>query len=230
MMTLNQIIDAVFFDLDGTLLDTAPDLAAACNKVLREYQRPEIPFAQFREWVHGGANMMVCQSFGINTTHPDYTDIKTAFLNHYRQQIAMHTQLFAGMNEVLNYLDQEKIPWGVVTNKPQWLTQPLMAHFGLDARSRCIISGDTLSTAKPHPAPLLHACELTQAQPARSVYVGDTLCDIQAAQAAGMRSIGVCYGYNPPHCNVNEWAADILASTPQHLLTILSDPDMWRKL
>jgi N-acetyl-D-muramate 6-phosphate phosphatase len=224
-----KFIEAVFFDLDGTVLDTAPDLAAACNEVLREYQRPAIPLAEFREWVHGGAVMMICESFRINTAHPDFAAIKTAFLNHYQQQLTRQTRLFAGIDDVLRYLEQEKIPWGIVTNKPQWLTQPLMEHFGLSSRSCCTISGDTLATAKPHPAPLLHACELVHAAPSRSVYVGDTLGDIQAAHAAGMISIAVKYGYNPAHCDINAWPADNFAATPEHLLSIFSDPAIWRR-
>ena len=222
-MKLNHSIEAVFFDLDGTVLDTAPDLAAACNEILCEYQRPTIPLAEFREWVHGGAVMMVCGSFRINTAHPDFAAIKKAFLNRYEQQLTRQTQLFDGIDNVLRYLEQEKIPWGIVTNKPEFLTRPLMKHFGLSSRSCCSISGDTLATPKPHPAPLLHACQLIHVTPSHCVYVGDTMDDIQAARAAGMLSIAAKYGYNPSHCDINAWPADYFAATPGHLLSILSN-------
>lgn len=228
-MTLNRVIDAVFFDLDGTLMDTAPDLATACNRLLGEYQLPEVPLEKFREWVHGGAAMMICESFQMSIDHPDFLTIKSAFLNYYQQQIVCQTQLFDGIDELLRLLDHKKIPWGVVTNKPQKLTQPLMAHFGLTLRSCATVCGDTLSVAKPHPAPLLYACELTGVSPLNSVYVGDTAGDIQAAQAAGMISIAVDYGYKPSGVSIEKWMANHEAMTTQHLLSFFSSfPPRWR--
>lgn len=220
-MPLNYPLKAVFFDLDGTLLDTAADLAGACNLVLQQYQRPPIPFATFREWVHGGASMMVCNSFQIASTHPDFSAIKSAFLANYRECLTQKTCLFTGIDSTLAYLDQHHILWGIVTNKPQQLTQPLADYFQFTARCCCIISGDTLQNTKPHPEPLLHACALAHISPQHSVYVGDTLSDIQAAQAAGMQSIAVGYGYRPKQSNIEDWPADALASTPQDLLQLL---------
>lgn len=211
----------VFFDLDGTLLDTAPDLADACNRLLLERQRSPIDLKQFREWVHGGTAMMICESFGIETSHPDFSKLKTAFLDNYQQRLTQKTRLFPGIDKVLSFLEQQQIPWGVVTNKQAILTQPLLAHFGLAQRCCCIVSGDTLTTTKPHPAPLLHACKLAQAEIADCIYVGDTLGDIQAARAAGMRSIAVDYGYRPSHSLIETWQADALASTPSELLNLL---------
>jgi N-acetyl-D-muramate 6-phosphate phosphatase len=216
-------MQAVFFDLDGTLLDTAPDLADACNYVLNQYQRPPIPLSQFREWVHGGAMLMLCESFGITSEHADYQAIRGAFLQNYQQRLANKTQLFPGINQVLLYLESSQIPWGIITNKHAWLVQPLLDYFQLTARCCCVISGDTLPTAKPHPAPLLHACALVPAQPQQCIYVGDTLGDIQAAQAAGMPSIAVSYGYNPKHCDISTWRADAIAANAEELLAILRD-------
>lgn len=219
-MTYNRPIKAVFFDLDGTLLDTAPDLADACNALLAEYQRPPIPLTEFREWIHGGAMRMVCESFQIRTEHPDYPTIKAALLQNYQKRLTQKTRLFPGIKQVLRYLETAQIPWGIVTNKHAYLTQPLLNHFELTERCCCIISGDTLPTAKPHPAPLLHACELMHILPQDSVYVGDTLGDIQAAQAAHMRSIAVSYGYRPTGSKIEEWGADAYVASPDALLSV----------
>jgi N-acetyl-D-muramate 6-phosphate phosphatase len=214
-------IKGVFFDLDGTLLDTAPDLALACNDVLAQHNRPPVALAQFRNWVHGGALMMISQSFGINADHPDYSAIKSAFLASYQQRLTHSTQIFSGVPELLDYLDREAIPWGVITNKYACLAEPLLAHFGLVQRCCCLVSGDTLAVAKPNPAPLLHACQLTGINPSHSIYIGDTLGDIQAARAAGMHSIAVSYGYLPADSNPVEWRADALAATSYDILCIL---------
>jgi len=219
-------LEAVFFDLDGTILDTAHDLADACNQLLQEHNRPAAPFDEFRQWIHGGAAMMISQSFQIDHNHPDFSALKSAFLQNYQQRLTDKTQLFPGIDTVLHHLEQQHIPWGVVTNKYAQFTQPLMTHFGLTHRCCCIISGDSLPTTKPHPAPLLRACELADAKPARCIYVGDTLSDVQAAKAAGMQSIAVRYGYHPKNSKIEEWQADAVASTPDDLLLLFQE---WEK-
>jgi len=214
--------DAVFFDLDGTLLDTAPDLADACNFVLKKYQKKAVDFSKFRNWVHGGAKLMICQSFQIQPDNSDYETIKLEFLTCYQQILTQKTQLFPGINKVLDYLEANKIPWGVVTNKHQRLTLPLLDHFLLSSRCCCIVSGDTLPQTKPDPAPLLHACQLISVRPDYSLYIGDTLSDIQAAKSAGMRSIAVSYGYHPHLSSIETWPADAWAATTQDLLDLLA--------
>ncbi len=215
-------IEAVFFDLDGTLLDTAPDLTAACNQILLQYQREPISPAEFRHWIHGGALMMICNSFQIKATHPEYPAIKSAFLSKYQEQLTQSTCLFSGIEKVLNYLERTQLPWGIVTNKHTHLSHPLINYFGWASRCCCIISGDTLSTVKPHPEPLLHACQLAKANPQHCVYIGDTPGDIEAARAAGMQSIAVSYGYLPKDSNPVEWGANAVALSPEDIILILN--------
>lgn len=227
-MKSQPTLQAVFFDLDGTLLDTAPDLADACNQVLGEFHRPPVPLTEFRHWVHGGAKLMICASFKMDDQHPDFATIKSAFIRNYQQNLTRKTQLFTGIEQVLTYLEHSQIPWGVVTNKLAALAEPLLAHFGLAQRCCCLISGDTVANTKPHPAQLLHACQVVHTQPEHCLYVGDTLGDIQAAQAAGMHSIAVGYGYRPKNSKMDEWQADAIAATPEELLATLQT-QTWRK-
>ncbi|MBS0350375.1 MAG: HAD-IA family hydrolase [Proteobacteria bacterium] len=188
-------IEAVFFDLDGTLLDTAPDLHAACNEILRRYHKPLVPFKDFRQWVHGGSLMMIGNSFRIDQNHALFSEIKEQFLTQYQKNINHQTQLFTGIEQVLTYLESKKIPWGIITNKLTYLTEPLLDFFNLKSRCCCLVCGDTLPKIKPDPAPLLHACQLTQVKPELCVYVGDSSSDIQAANSANMLSIAAHYGY-----------------------------------
>jgi 2-phosphoglycolate phosphatase len=219
MNTLKNI-QAVFFDLDGTLLDTAPDLVAACNQVLQEYQKPPISLNEFKYYIHGGAMMMICESFGVSPHHPDYPKIKSQFLKHYQSQIIQNTCLYPGIENTLQLLEKQRIPWGVITNKLEYLTKPIMDHFGFSQRCCCIICGDTLPTPKPHPAPLLHACQLIKVQPQNSVFVGDSLIDMQAATAAGMTSVAAAYGYLPKDSQLSSWPCDVSVHTPYDLVCL----------
>jgi N-acetyl-D-muramate 6-phosphate phosphatase len=214
-------IEAVFFDLDGTLLDTAPDLFTACNEILRRYGRPLVSFDDFRQWVHGGSLMMIGNSFQIKEDHPDIADIKQQFFDQYQKNITQQTQLFKGIEKVLSYLESDGIPWGIVTNKLTYLTEPLLDYFNLKSRCRCLVCGDTLTKVKPDPAPLLHACQLAHAQPEFSVYIGDSYSDIQAANRANMLSIAAHYGYLPKQCNPVEWQAHADAKKPEEIISIL---------
>ncbi len=204
------MIQTVFFDLDGTLLDTAPDLATAINKTLKAHGKEALEFSRFRYSIYGGSKTMLCQGFGFDDQHPDYASINEEFLQNYHSNIAAETRLFPGMEEVLAYLERKSIAWGVITNKPTWLTEPLMAALKLTDRAICVISGDTLEKRKPHPMQLHHACKITRANPSHTVYIGDTEVDIQAARAAGMYSIAVRYGYAPFGSTPEKWRADQL--------------------
>ncbi len=221
-MMKKQPIKAVFFDLDGTLLDTANDLAEACSFVLRQYHRPPVDSQEFRNWIHGGAAMMICKSFQISVDNPDFPVIKSLFLQKYQEQLTKQTTLYAGIEQVLTFLEQQGISWGIVTNKNTQLTEPLMMHFGLNSRCCCIICGDTLPKAKPEPDPLLHACNLTRVDPKEAVYIGDTLGDIEAAKAAGLRSIAVSYGYTPQESNPSHWQANALVHDPCDIISTLA--------
>ncbi len=191
----NHRVRALFFDLDGTLLDTAPDLTTALNDVLTHHQRQPVALELVRPRVaHGSRGILHC-GFTIDDHHPDFETLRTEFLHAYQAHLTDETQLFDGISNVLDFLDEEKIPWGIITNKPGWLAEPLLTHFNLDHRYRCLISGDSLPKRKPDPLPLLHACQLVTVDPKQSAYVGDAHEDIQAAKAAGMLAVVAQYGY-----------------------------------
>jgi 2-phosphoglycolate phosphatase len=220
-MKMPPDIHAVFFDLDGTLLDTAPDLIVACNQVLQEYQKPPVDLPEFQYYIHGGALMMICESFGIRPDDPLYPEIKSKFLERYQQQLTLHSRLYPGIEQTLQYLELRKIPWGVVTNKLEYLTKPIMQYFGMSQRCCCMICGDTLPTPKPHPAPLLYACQLARVKSKHCLFIGDSLSDMQAAQAAGMFAIAAAYGYLPKNHEWTSWPSDAIVQTPHELTELL---------
>lgn len=220
-MINKSTIQAVFFDLDGTLLDTAPDLAYALNQVLKKRGLNPVPLSKFRFHIYGGGPTMIQFGFGIDSSHEKYESIHNEFLEIYMRTLTMKTQLFSGMDKVLNFLDQHSLPWGIVTNKPAWLTEPILSHFGLGERCRCVISGDTLMFKKPHPQPLLHACQLANVNPIHCAYIGDTHDDIIASKAANMFAVGVTYGYHPEQSQPQNWGADKLVESPLEILNWL---------
>ncbi len=212
------LIQSVLFDLDGTLLDTAPTLGFALNVVLSEQQRMKLPLEQIRPWVSFGARALVRQGFQIEEDHPKLEVWRQRFLTVYAEHIAQDTQLFPGMADVLNTLEKRGIPWGIVTNKPAYLTQPLLENLGLNVRSHCLVSGDTLPYSKPHPAPLLQACQWLNCSPQNSVYIGDALRDIEAGQRAGMSTVVALYGYLSATDKPWEWGASAMVEQPLALL------------
>lgn len=215
------MITSVFFDLDGTLFNTAPDLTHALNLTLTHHGKPKVTIAQLRDYIHGGSNMMVSYGFKLTPDHPEFSAIKTEFLQHYLDHIAVDTHLYEGIESVLAYLEMQQYKFGIVTNKPGWLTEPLLMRFGFDKRTQCIVSGDSLARRKPHPDPLLYACELTQSHPAKSVYIGDTLGDVEASKAAGMLAFAVSYGYHPIGSSPDQWHADCIIHHPKDIITSL---------
>lgn len=208
---------ALLLDLDGTLADTAPDLAHALNATLSHFGANELPFAQIRPAVSHGGAALIQLGFGISNTHPDFAERRAFLLDLYQSNIARHTALFHGMEEILDLCHQHDIPWGVVTNKPTWLTQPLMQAMDLAQRAGCIVSGDTCEHSKPHPEPLLHACALLQVNAGDCLYVGDAKRDIEAAQNAGMASAAALWGYIGEDDNPAQWQADFTFSQPHDL-------------
>jgi len=211
-------ISTILFDLDGTLVDTAPDMAAALDKLCIEENRKPLPFETVRPHVSHGSVALVKLAFGENLDEKTLERLKKRYLDIYEENIANASRLFDEMNDVLNRLEKRKIKWGVVTNKPEWLTLPLLQALELDQRASCIVSGDTTENRKPHPEPMHHACELTGSIPEESIYVGDALRDIEAGNNAGMKTIIAMYGYIDTHENTSEWNADEIIQKPSEIL------------
>jgi len=214
-------IRAVLFDLDGTLADTAPDLAGALNRLLAEHGRSPVAVERARPVTSSGARGMLRVGFGIDPQHGDYELLKARFLDLYAVGLCTGTTLFAGIGELLAELDARAIAWGIVTNKAERFTLPLLDALRLRARATCVVGGDTTPRAKPHPDPLLHAARAMSLEPARCLYVGDDLRDVQAARAAGMPVIAVSYGYLGEDGNPHAWGADAVIDHPLEVLNHL---------
>lgn len=219
-MSLRPAARAWLFDLDGTLVDTAPDLGHAANHVRGQCGLPPLPLADYRSSSSAGARGLLRIALGLRPEDADFPARRESFLAHYREHLSAHADCFVGIETFLGALEQRHLPWGVVTNKPGWLTQPLMQDLGLAARAACIVSGDSTPRPKPAPDPLLLACRQLGLEPADCVYVGDDLRDIQAAHAAGMRAIAAGWGYEGA-TPLAEWQADVVAPTPADLLALL---------
>lgn len=210
---------AALFDLDGTLLDTAPDLSAALNVLLAEERRAPLSLAIIRPHVSTGAIAVVRTGFPeLEVGGEAFEQLRLRFLDHYRAAVAVHTRLFPGFEAVLATLEAHALPWGIITNKAGWLTEPLLGELGLLARAACVVSGDTLPVRKPHPQPLLLAAERIGVPPSECVYVGDALRDVQAARAAGMVPLGARYGYLNAAEAPDTWPVAGWLDEPQDLL------------
>ena len=211
----------VFFDLDGTLADTAPDLVAATNQLLSARNLPLKPYEQLRPCASAGARGLIGGAFGIDTKHPDFIPLRDEFFANYEKALFVHSKLFEGMEHLLNQLESAQLPWGIVTNKSERFTNPLIELMGLSQRSISTVSGDTTPYSKPHPEPILHAARIANLDPNKSLYVGDDIRDIIAGKAAGMKTVAAAYGYcgceEPPEA----WGADFIIQTPQELLQII---------
>ncbi|MCC5797639.1 MAG: phosphoglycolate phosphatase [Methylophaga sp.] len=210
--------DIVLFDLDGTLIDTAPDLGYALNNLLQAHGRQPLDHARIRPYASHGSAGLIKLGFGVSTDHPDYSALQQQFLQIYADNIARETRLFLGMEQVLTTLQQRGIRWGIVTNKPAFLTDPLTQALGLTEQASCIVSGDTTQHSKPHPEPLLYAAELLKTTAANCLYIGDAERDIIAAQRAHMRSVVALYGYLGEHDKPESWQADCLINHPHEIL------------
>lgn len=217
----NLKITTVLFDLDGTLIDTAPDMAAALDLLCDEEQQTRLPFSRVRPVVSDGSVALVTLAFGDNLDTNTLERLKTRYLEIYKNDLAVHSQLFDEMDELLSKLEQKNIKWGVVTNKPGWLTEPLMEALGLHQRAACIVSSDSTENRKPHPEPMYYACKLADSQPGECVYVGDARRDVEAGQNAGMKTIIAEYGYIGVGENTDDWQADHSIQNPSQLLALL---------
>jgi len=220
---MKRIHSALLLDLDGTLLDTAPDMGGALNRLRGESGLAPLPAAVIRPVVSHGAMRLVKLGFP-QAEGDEFERLRLRFLELYSQFLAVDTQLFPGIEAVLAELEERAIPWGVVTNKPGWLTDPLMAALGLDRRAACVVSGDTVAERKPHPLPLLHAAERIGLAPSDCLYVGDAERDIQAGRAAGMTTVVAAYGYIASDDEPERWDPTGIVEHPLELLDWIGLP------
>ena len=215
---MKKNISAVLFDLDGTLLDTAGDLGQALNQLLTTRKMAPIPQQIIRPVAGYGCAGLLKIGFDMDKDHPEFSPLCNELLDEYFNYFCTTTEFFPGMEKVLQHLEDNKLPWGIVTNKPKRFTTPLMKHLGLEQRAACIISGDTLKKSKPDPDQILHACELLAFDPATCVYIGDSKVDILASRAAGIPVLAALYGYIPPGENPLSWEADGYINHPEEIL------------
>ena len=214
MVKGNFMIRTVLFDLDGTLADTAPDLAYALNTLLAEHHKPLLPYPTIRPVASNGAAALIELGFGVARTDPHFAPLRARFLELYRAHLTRETRLFPGMAELLDAIAARGLNWGIVTNKPAFLTEPLVDQLGLREDLACVVSGDTTANPKPHPEPLLHACKLAGSRPHECLYIGDAARDIEAGRAAGMKTLVALFGYIGAQDQPDTWGADGLIRAP----------------
>jgi phosphoglycolate phosphatase len=220
-MATTSSLRAVLFDLDGTLLDTAPDLVLACNTAAAEADLAPQALADLQPLVSGGAAAMLRYTVAANRREVDFDSLLNRMLTLYQDNIAVHTRFFDGMDAVLDDLERRGLSWGIVTNKHARFTDPLLEALGLHIRSGCVISGDTMAESKPHPMPMLEACRRIAIAPEACVYIGDARRDIEAGQNAGMATLAALYGYIPKTDPAEHWGADGFLNQPLDLLAWL---------
>lgn len=212
--------NAVLFDLDGTLVDTAPDMVAVLQQLQREHDIEPVAYDLGRSHVSNGAIGLLSLAFPeIEIEMGD--ELHQQYLERYAERICAESQVFAGLQAMLDELDENDFPWGIVTNKPEQLTEPLLISLGIAERAACIISGDTLPVRKPDPAPLLVACDMAGVEPQYAIYVGDADRDIEAGRRAGMATIAAAYGYITEDDDPREWDADVIATSAEELAQIV---------
>lgn len=220
MSTLPRKVSAVLFDLDGTLVDTAPDMVRALNRLCAESGVEPLAYDAARKQVSQGAIGLVRLAFPELDEHTAQSYAER-FRDHYAERVFDGSALFDGMAEVLNAVENAGLTWGIVTNKPERFTTPLIDALGLTPRSACVVSGDTTARSKPHPLPLIYACGQIQHAPQDCVYVGDDQRDIIAGKAAGMHTVAALYGYILDHEQPNDWQPDDMIEQPRDLLAVL---------
>lgn len=211
-------IKAVFFNIDGTLADTATDLATSLNQLLKKHNKPTLPFEKIRSLVLNGGETLITRGFHVHHTHPEFELLKNEFLDIYRENISVETTLFPGIAKVLSELETQNIKWGIVTNQPSWLTDVLLDVLNLKGRASCMVNGDSLHVKKPNPKPLLVACRKVGSQVRECIYVGATERGILAGNRAEMRTaVALFSDINKSNVPQN-WEADKILYTPLELL------------
>jgi 2-phosphoglycolate phosphatase len=214
-------VDLVLFDLDGTLADTAPDLAGAVNRMLARRGRPALPLAELRPVASHGARGLLGRAFGLTPADAAFDALRQEFFREYESALCVESALFPAMDDALSGMEARGIRWGIVTNKIARFTEPLVRALRLHDRAACVVSGDTAARPKPDPAPLMHALAVTSTECDAAVYVGDDLRDIQAGRAAGMRTVAATYGYLGDGPSYEHWGADHIIDSPAELLPLL---------
>lgn len=220
-----RTVACVLFDLDGTLADTAPDLGGAANDLLAEHDRPPRALEDYRPHASRGARGMLETAFGLHDADPDFAALRSRYLEIYAARDNRDTALFPEMDAVLKNLEGAGLTWGVVTNKPMYLTTPLITRLGLQDRARCVIGGDSAARPKPAPDPLRMACELLRLPTASALYVGDDPRDIEAGHAAEMPAWIAGWGYIAPGTDLERWGAEGILRTPPELTALLGIGD-----
>jgi N-acetyl-D-muramate 6-phosphate phosphatase len=218
---LRVSVEAVLFDLDGTLVDSAPDLAGAANELRQARGLPPVAFEQLRPMVGSGARGMLKAAFGIDPSDPQFDTLRTAFLARYEARILRETRVFVPMEPVLAALERRGLPWGIVTNKIARFSEPLVEGLGLMSRCAVLISGDSTPHAKPHPQPLLEAASRLRLPPQRCIYIGDDRRDVEAGRSALMPTLAAAWGYLGRDESVHDWNADAVLAHPDELLNWL---------
>ncbi len=215
-------IQAVLFDLDGTLIDSAPDLGAAADKMRTDRGLASYPLERYRPFAGSGARGMLGVAFGITPDAPEFPELREEFFITYERRMLLNTQVFDGVQALIDAIQERGLLWGVVTNKSMRFTDPLTRAMPLFASARAIVSGDTTPHAKPHPEPLHEAARRLGAPSEACIYVGDDERDIIAGRAAGMRTVAATYGYMGSQADAALWQADVSISSPLQLLQVLN--------
>ena len=218
-------VQAVLFDLDGTLIDSAPDLGAAADQMRTDRGLPSLPLDHYRPMAGAGARGMLGIAFGMTPDHPDFPAMREEFFRNYESRMTVLTRAFDGIAEMLEALRLRGLAWGVVTNKQMRFAGPLTRTMPLFATASTVVGGDTTPHAKPHPAPLLEAARQLGLQPGQCLYVGDDERDMLAGRAAGMPTVAATYGYLGVSADTLSWEADARIDSPLALLDLLKAPD-----
>lgn len=213
--------NAFLFDLDGTLLDTSHEITDSVNQLLQEEGCPPLTIEKIRPVISEGIQGLLKLAFQMEKSHPSYENFKQRLIEFHLNSLGQNTPLFPGMEQVLDKLEKLGMAWGIVTNKPKFLTDPLLKTLELDSRTSCVVSGDTLSVAKPHPEPMLHACKLLNCSPHECIYIGDAQRDIQAGKNSGIKTVLAMYGYIGEPNEALKWEPDYVIYHPTELLNFI---------
>lgn len=216
------MINTILFDLDGTLVDTAPDLGHALNIQLKRHGKPVLPDAKIRPFASHGSRGLIGLGFGITPVNANFIAMRDEYLSIYETVFTRSPELLPGIADLLIAIEKKGLKWGIVTNKPRQFTQRLIESMGLQQRAACVVSGDDAQQPKPSPATLLMACQQIGVKPEHCVYVGDAERDIQAGKAAGMQTVVALFGYIDVSDKPAEWRADVMINSPSELLNALN--------